>query len=87
MEAAPSPYLNEGPDSQIYWEKQYFDRLCGLHAINSLLQGHYADEVLLSEIALEIHKKEKKIYKEAGLESEEFLVFMAVNFWFLLILG
>lgn len=65
--------------SYVYWERQYEGRLCGMHAINSLLQGPFADEVLLSEVALEIHKNEKKIYKEAGLDSEEFLVFMAVN--------
>ena len=29
----------------IYWEKQGTDRLCGVHCINSLLQGPFYDEV------------------------------------------
>ena len=29
----------------VYWEKQGTDRLCGVHCINSLLQGPFYDEV------------------------------------------
>jgi hypothetical protein len=26
-------------ENKIYWEKQGVDRLCGVHSVNSLLQG------------------------------------------------
>ena len=29
----------------IYWEKQGSDKLCGVHCINSLLQGPFFNEV------------------------------------------
>lgn len=43
----------------VYWEKQGADSLCGVHCINSLLQGTFNfilgpffDEIKLSQIAL-----------------------------------
>ena len=35
--------------------------MCGLHAVNSILQGPFYDEITLSEIALELDKKEQKM--------------------------
>lgn len=29
----------------IYWERQGSDKLCGVHALNSLLQGPFYNEV------------------------------------------
>lgn len=43
---------------RIYFEKQKEDRLCGLHCLNSLLQGPFFDVSQLSDIALELDKKE-----------------------------
>jgi ataxin-3 len=44
---------------KVYWEKQGMDSLCGVHCINSLLQGTrsssigpFFDEIALSHIAL-----------------------------------
>ena len=37
--------------SLVYFEKQGEDMLCGLHCINSMLQGPVFDEVSLSQIA------------------------------------
>ncbi|CAD8164247.1 unnamed protein product [Paramecium octaurelia] len=42
----------------IYWEKQGYDQLCGVHCINSLLQGPYFNEVDLGTIAQELDKQE-----------------------------
>ncbi len=41
----------------VYWEKQGVDALCGVHTLNSLLQGPYFNEVELAEMALELDKK------------------------------
>ena len=43
---------------KIYFEKQSKDRLCGLHCLNSLMQGPFFDLIQLSEIALDIDKQE-----------------------------
>lgn len=45
----------------VYWERQQGDLMCGLHAVNSILQGPYFDEITLSEIALELDKKEQQM--------------------------
>ena len=31
--------MKENQDYKVYWEKQGVDQLCGVHCINSLLQG------------------------------------------------
>ena len=31
--------MQEDLDYKVYWEKQGVDQLCGVHCINSLLQG------------------------------------------------
>jgi ataxin-3 len=33
------------------------DSLCGVHCINSLLQGPFFDEIALSQLALDLDKK------------------------------
>jgi len=61
----------------IYWEKQELWRLCGLHCLNSIMQGPFFNEVELSEIAHELDKREKKLMAELGTETEDFLLYMA----------
>ncbi|KAJ1608760.1 hypothetical protein OJ253_1785 [Cryptosporidium canis] len=45
----------------VYWEKQGNDRMCALHCLNSLLQGPYFDESLLSKVAYEIDDMERRL--------------------------
>ena len=47
----------------IYFEKQSNDRLCGVHCLNSLLQGPYFDPVTLSEIGLRLDQMENELYQ------------------------
>ncbi|SBT82599.1 ataxin-3, putative [Plasmodium ovale] len=47
----------------VYWEKQGNDRMCGLHCINSILQGPYYSEDVLAKIGREIDEKEKEFLK------------------------
>ena len=42
----------------VYFEKQSNDRLCGLHCLNSLLQGPFFDPISLSEISLMLNDME-----------------------------
>ena len=48
-------------DRLVYFEKQSDDRLCGMHCINSLLQGPFFDIISLSEIGIELDKKEQSL--------------------------
>lgn len=48
---------------KIYYEKQGSDRLCGVHCLNALLQGPFYDAVSLSEIGLELDRRENLIFK------------------------
>ena len=50
----------------VYWEKQGKDRMCGLHAINSLLQGPVFNEISLSQIARKLDEEEKQLLGESG---------------------
>ena len=50
---------SEQPNQFIYFEKQGRDMMCGVHCINSLLQGPYFDEVTMSKIALQLDEKER----------------------------
>lgn len=45
----------------IYFEHQSNDRLCGVHCLNSLLQGPFFDEIQLSEIGQNLDKMEKEL--------------------------
>ncbi len=49
------------PRKLVYFEKQKNDRLCGLHALNSLLQGPYLDVGQLTEIGLGLNEMERQI--------------------------
>ena len=49
------------PRKVIYFEKQKNDRLCGLHALNSLIQGPYFDVGQLTEIGLRLNEMERQI--------------------------
>ena len=55
---------------KVYWEKQGMDSLCGVHCINSLLQGPFFDEISLSHIALELDKKEHALMAEQGMTGD-----------------
>jgi hypothetical protein len=49
---------------KVYFEKQQNSKLCGLHSLNSLLQGRFYDEIILSEISNELDLLEKSLYSE-----------------------
>lgn len=51
---------------KVYFEKQSSDRLCGLHCLNALLQGPFFDAVQLSEIALELDRKESLLLNKGN---------------------
>ncbi len=54
--------MNMGPDALVYWEFQEPGKLtCGMHCLNTLLQGPFFDEVELSQIALQIDAEESKL--------------------------
>jgi ataxin-3 len=44
--------MNKTELKKIYWEQQGVDMLCGVHTINSLLQGPFYNEITLANIAL-----------------------------------
>lgn len=58
-------------ERKIYFEKQSNDKLCGLHCLNSLLQGPFFDAIQLSEIAIELDKNEKLLLNKDELLSNE----------------
>ena len=60
---------NQGETQFIYWEKQGKDRMCGLHCLNSLVQGPLFNESSLFNIAQELDKIEKSIMEDAGIPS------------------
>lgn len=61
----------------IYFEKQTMSKLCGLHALNSLLQGPFFNEIILSEIGNELDRIEKSLYNEDQLN--EFVSVISKN--------
>jgi len=68
--------MQVGKDLYIYHEKQDA-ALCGVHCVNSLLQGHYFTAVDLMMIAREIDEQERKVMLEMGADTKDFLKFMA----------
>lgn len=62
----------------LYHEKQT-SMLCGVHALNTLLQGPYFSAQDLGAIAQEFDERERALMREAGVESEDFLKYMAVR--------
>lgn len=69
---------SEQPNQFIYFEKQGRDMMCGVHCINSLLQGPYFDEVTMSKIALQLDEKERQLMMESGAQGADFLKYMSV---------
>jgi len=51
--------------------------LCGVHCVNTLLQGSYFTEVDLATVALQLDSQEKKLMMEMGTETTDFLKYMA----------
>jgi ataxin-3 len=62
--------------ASLYHERQ-FSLLCGQHALNSLLQGPYFTAEDLTAIAVEFDEREKNLMREAGVDSADFLKYMA----------
>eukprot|EP00743_Colponemidia_sp_Colp-15_P009742 GILK01010662.1.p1 GENE.GILK01010662.1~~GILK01010662.1.p1 ORF type:complete len:384 (+),score=73.87 GILK01010662.1:33-1184(+) len=60
----------------LYWEKQ-ISSLCGVHCLNTLLQGPYFTEIDLAQVAQSFDEKEKQLMMESGMESNDFLKYMA----------
>ena len=60
----------------LYHEKQV-SLLCGQHALNSLLQGPYFTAEDLTAIAVELDERERNLMRESGVESADFLKYMA----------
>ena len=61
-------YADDQDESKfVYWEKQGKDRLCGLHSLNSLVQGPVFNESNLCAIAIELDQLEKSILEGAGV--------------------
>eukprot|EP00916_Digyalum_oweni_P014292 GHVL01023473.1.p1 GENE.GHVL01023473.1~~GHVL01023473.1.p1 ORF type:complete len:396 (+),score=77.29 GHVL01023473.1:35-1189(+) len=61
----------------IYWEKQTVGRLCGLHCVNSLLQGPVFSEVDMNKISKELDEQEKRLMAQGdkGKYSAEYKAF------------
>jgi hypothetical protein len=62
----------------LYHEKQV-SLLCGVHALNTLLQGPYFSAHDLADIAREFDERERQLMASAGVESADFLRYMAVR--------
>ena len=60
----------------LYHEKQV-SLFCGVHALNTLLQGPYFTANDLRDIAAEFDQRERDLMKEAGVDSADFLRYMA----------
>lgn len=63
----------------VYWEKQGNDRMCGLHCINSMLQGPYYNEELLAVIGKELDDQEKEFLKTHCASSGEIIRHNSLN--------
>eukprot|EP01113_Clastostelium_recurvatum_P025639 TRINITY_DN3086_c0_g1_i1.p1 TRINITY_DN3086_c0_g1~~TRINITY_DN3086_c0_g1_i1.p1 ORF type:complete len:284 (+),score=82.38 TRINITY_DN3086_c0_g1_i1:25-852(+) len=63
-------------DDAIYHEKQEGE-LCGVHCLNTLLQGSYFNEIDLATIAQALDEDERRLMMQEGAETPDFLKFMA----------
>ncbi|KAJ5069306.1 ataxin-3-related [Anaeramoeba ignava] len=61
----------------IYHEVQKDDALCAAHCLNSLLQGQYFSAGELTEIAETLDELERQTMAQNGIDSVDFLKFMA----------
>lgn len=60
----------------LYHEKQVA-ALCGVHCLNTLLQGPYFTELDLAEIAHQLDALERQVMEESGVDSVDYLKYMA----------
>lgn len=60
----------------LYHEKQVAS-LCGVHCLNTLLQGPTFTEMDLSQHALTLDQQERAFMAEGGMESEDYLRYIA----------
>lgn len=51
--------------------------LCGVHCLNTLLQGPYFSELDLGQISQELDAKEREMMAAGGTEGEEYKRFLA----------
>jgi ataxin-3 len=57
------------PNPLVYWEKQDSDQLCGLHCLNSLLQGPIFTEFDLAEIGMELDQRERLLLDDVSAQA------------------
>jgi len=62
--------------AQVYHEKQDAG-LCGVHCLNNLLQGLFYSAIDLMHIALALDEKEKLLMAQGGMETSDFIKFVA----------
>jgi len=62
----------------LYHEKQVAG-LCAVHALNTLFQDPLFGPVELMQIAQEFDRKEREQMMQAGVDSPDFLKYMAVR--------
>jgi len=60
----------------LYFEPQQ-SALCGVHALNTLLQGPFFSETGLAEIALTLDAREREVMSAAGTHTAEYLAAVA----------
>jgi hypothetical protein len=60
---------------ELYHEKQV-SLYCGVHALNTLLQGPHYSTADLTGIAREFDEAEKRLMRESGVESQDYLRYM-----------
>lgn len=51
--------------------------LCGVHCLNTLLQGPYFSEIDLGQISQELDAKEREMMAAGGTEGEDYKRFLA----------
>jgi len=70
---------------ELYHEKQV-SLYCGVHALNTLLQGPHYSTADLTGIAREFDEAEQRLMRESGVESQDYLRYMVrlhvPAFWF-----
>ncbi|GAM19694.1 hypothetical protein SAMD00019534_028690 [Acytostelium subglobosum LB1] len=60
----------------VYFEKQLAS-LCGVHCLNSLLQGSYFTAVDLANVAHQLDQEEMDVMSQAGMDTSDFIKFAA----------
>lgn len=48
-------------EKMIYWEKQDSDQMCGMHCLNSILQGPIFNEIDLAELGAVLDQRERNL--------------------------